>query len=488
MRGLRRLGNTDPVIAFHVDNEVTDADVKVMADPLAAPLFVVDVADIADESDRWASRYDLHLFRSYYCLNLALLHSPFEATMLMNTDTLFFMDPVHWWYHEKTIEFGSMFFYDRHFGARPVNACGEIERFAHLMSSMDGRPYTLSTDFRARHRSFCDSRTAYELECSLTLLNRTHPAGRGTLRMLRRLLPFILDAKRTMGISLNIPLWGHGDKEFYWIACELAGFSCAFNPAGRPFEVALGGAGRMGCQAHMYPSPSAARPNVISHVNLDQECYWETAPLQVLNSAARSPVRLLNAAERATLSAFNDAARSNKTSLLARYGPSVSDPGDRLRLAWCRKQAHLPDAAAYVRNNSFFDPADSNICNRDGTTRNILAMQEEGAKGEADRQKLRAQHEFKRAQSMSGLARMRRPPPPPPPHRILHSMDTDQRNNGKSPILERPKPHRFKNGALDLPITKPQGLSEGSLVVAPQHQNPRASFKPVTRAGATRPR
>ena len=96
--GLRRLGNADPVIAFHVDSELSERDYSLLTDEALGYLSIVDVVEVADESDRNAVNGDLRsAFRSYYCLNFAMSHSPFEATMLTNSDTLFFVDPAQWW-------------------------------------------------------------------------------------------------------------------------------------------------------------------------------------------------------------------------------------------------------------------------------------------------------------------------------------------------------------------------------------------------------
>ena len=90
---LRRLGNTSPVAAFHVDNEVAGEDAEKLRDSALAPLRLVDAAEVAWPSDWNATRGRLQLYRSYYCLCFAVLHSPFEATMLMNADTLLSSTP-----------------------------------------------------------------------------------------------------------------------------------------------------------------------------------------------------------------------------------------------------------------------------------------------------------------------------------------------------------------------------------------------------------
>merc|ERR1712217_236457 len=68
--------------------------------------------------------------------------------------------------------------------------------------------------------------------------------------------------------------WSYGDKEYYWIACELAGADCTFNPRGRPVhllnaEFANCSGSREGCPAHLDP---ASASNAFLYAHMTNNC------------------------------------------------------------------------------------------------------------------------------------------------------------------------------------------------------------------------
>ena len=51
--------------------------------------------------------------RSFFCKPAALLSSPFDETMLLDHDVIWFGDPFKLWYFPEYLQTGSLFFLDR---------------------------------------------------------------------------------------------------------------------------------------------------------------------------------------------------------------------------------------------------------------------------------------------------------------------------------------------------------------------------------------
>ena len=270
---LRRLGNTLPVAAFHVDHELTLQEIEVLSDPRIAPVRVVDVTHVATAGDRHLVLGDLRFFRSFYCKNFAMLHSPFAATMLIDCDALFFADPVRWWRLESVRRTGTLFFEDiRSVQARPregfahfcrhnriqvgANLCEEISEFARR------RNYSLRANFSHDYAPQCQRQWTHLLDSTLIMLNTTHVGVQALLRVMRKLLGEIAGEKarfnRTQCADYSVkeqgPLvseWGLGDKELLWQASELAGY--------RPFFARRGGPLALDSKGGKHDSPSGSR-------------------------------------------------------------------------------------------------------------------------------------------------------------------------------------------------------------------------------------
>ena len=274
---LWRIGNKDPVIAFHVDNELSAQDKLRLKSTELEPLRLADVVNEASSSDVNVTRGNLRRFRSYYCLCFAVLHSPFEATMLINADTLFVANPDQWWSLPPVQKSGVLFFEDKvsnhlwHMSASAVHVCEEVRAFARAYH------YPLRAGFEEDYPDICSGRRRHQLECSLTLFNRSHVGVRGLLDVLRVLLWHVFSNTGKGNHSFHAANWGHGDKELYWIASELAGHMPYFSPRGPPAAVGpkRGATKRATCYAHLEPIRNPGRTTFISHLNMAHDCGWD---------------------------------------------------------------------------------------------------------------------------------------------------------------------------------------------------------------------
>lgn len=272
--------NKSPVVAFHVEKEVAGEDAEKLRDSALAPLRLVDAADVAWTSDWNATRGRLRSYRSYYCLCFAVLHSPFEATLLMNADTLFVENPSRWWHLPNVQRTGVLFFSDKvsrylwNSAAGRISVCNETRAFANTYG------YPLRSTFEADYGSFCSGETRHKLESSFTLLNRSHVGVVRLLATLRHLLWHVFDRSRESERQFHVAHWGYGDKELYWLASELAGHTPYFSPRGPPAAVGplKGAHKRATCFAHLVPVGNgavSAQDSDISHLNMAHDCGWD---------------------------------------------------------------------------------------------------------------------------------------------------------------------------------------------------------------------
>eukprot|EP00927_Polykrikos_kofoidii_P026271 TRINITY_DN23425_c0_g1_i1.p1 TRINITY_DN23425_c0_g1~~TRINITY_DN23425_c0_g1_i1.p1 ORF type:complete len:425 (-),score=53.74 TRINITY_DN23425_c0_g1_i1:183-1457(-) len=225
---LRVLGNVDPVCVFYVgDGELRlawrrkfQAAVDVVVRDLLAALEegVLDaMGGVADQ------------LRGFSCKVMALVHSPFRRTLLMDPDVVFFKNPATLWSHPDVLRTGTMFFFDRVLPHGPGRTtCEDIIDFAADPTVIHELAPSLRADFASFHERFCDGNTSHEQCSSVVAVDRSHPIAARAMAMLLRLYT----GYRLRWHSLR--WWGFGDKEFYWLACELAGVQCTFNPRGRP--------------------------------------------------------------------------------------------------------------------------------------------------------------------------------------------------------------------------------------------------------------
>ncbi|TDH74402.1 hypothetical protein CCR75_005207 [Bremia lactucae] len=192
-------------------------------------------------------------FRDFNIKVLALVYSKFQEIMLLDADTLFFKSPMPLWDSYKYKATGTLFFndrvsYERSYLAerRPlpngtiVESIGAIHQFLtnfdvtpyQQFKTLHSQPQVVSKDMRGMMNfSFHPSafllsshvwhlRSGHQMDSSLLLWNKIRQPRATTI-----LASFI---------SLNglpkVP--SYGDKELYWLACELAETAYAFSDYG----------------------------------------------------------------------------------------------------------------------------------------------------------------------------------------------------------------------------------------------------------------
>jgi len=272
---------------FHVNEELPEKEVLLLKQYKG--VMVRDLKDVWDGDDLTAVNNNTNMFRSFDCKILALLHSPFEQTMLIDSDTLFFEDPALLFNKQEVKDTGTLFFYDRHAIDPNPNLikgndkCNSIVNFARLADMQT----SMLVDFKRAHLAYCKDLTSHEQDASLVLVDSTHPSAAKFLQMLKTF--------HTKYIVKNaaVQQWGFGDKEFYWLSCEFAGIHCSFSPRGRPmhlfFESNYEDSGS-GSRSRMIRTQSdAPRPGCSVQVSLegdgsgllyanlsDKYCPWDT--------------------------------------------------------------------------------------------------------------------------------------------------------------------------------------------------------------------
>lgn len=234
VRRLRETGNTDPVHVFHVDAELPQEQIEMIES--VSGVAVHDLKNFVDDDDLLGVHGDLHAYRSFYCKVMALLHSPFDQTMMMDSDVVLFRDPAVIWDHPVMKEKGTFFFRDRKIGDG-AQRCKAMEEFL----DRDDVKEVLKPpkDWKKRlwkdHRDMCAGETGHEQDSSLLAVNKQHANAGPFLNMLKKLHnQYVWREKGVKGFV------GWGDKELYWIACELAGVEIGWSPRGRPMHVFFG--------------------------------------------------------------------------------------------------------------------------------------------------------------------------------------------------------------------------------------------------------
>eukprot|EP00929_Paragymnodinium_shiwhaense_P008953 TRINITY_DN112956_c0_g1_i1.p1 TRINITY_DN112956_c0_g1~~TRINITY_DN112956_c0_g1_i1.p1 ORF type:complete len:386 (-),score=69.03 TRINITY_DN112956_c0_g1_i1:42-1199(-) len=319
---LRGLGNEDPVKVFCVVEE----DLSPAWRGALRAVHQVFVGSLPERGvPAGLSRQKL---RGFPCKIFALITSPFRRTLVMDPDVLFMRDPSSLWQLRSIVSGGALFFHDRWFpyvGMKEKVTCLDMQEFAKQEGvAWELRP-RLRQGFAERHAAYCSGNTSHEQCSSVMLVDKLHPAMLGVLRMLDKVFTeYVL--KRDL-----VRAWGFGDKEFYWLACELAGVDCAFNARGRPHHVfgsavaALLPQGRWPQRCHLRPSDCGCAAQLdprdpsgleLLYVHLSNSCAdWKRNPLQFMTSEAfamlppgapspRSTTLYLSSAANATLRTF----------------------------------------------------------------------------------------------------------------------------------------------------------------------------------------
>ncbi|KAI9918989.1 hypothetical protein PsorP6_012061 [Peronosclerospora sorghi] len=207
----------------------------------ARPLFCVDLAHCHAK------------FRSFEIKVLALVYSQFQEIMMLDGDTLFFQSPMSLWNTSKYKNTGTLFFHDRisfefsYLAQRTVvdgqvqSGVGALHRF---LAEFDVSPYRRFTSEGDRAfephvpRRFVGIDLGFQpsailLESHVWKLRSGHQMDSSLLLWNKARQPRATTILASL-ISLNgLPTApSYGDKELYWIACELAETTYAFSDFG----------------------------------------------------------------------------------------------------------------------------------------------------------------------------------------------------------------------------------------------------------------
>ncbi|GMF35668.1 unnamed protein product [Phytophthora lilii] len=201
-----------------------------------------------------------HKFRGFDIKVLAVVYSRFQEVMLLDADTLFFQSPMSLWDISKYKKTGTLFFNDRisyelsYLAKRTLSDTGEVDEnvgaMHRFLAGFDVTPFEglgvvagdearqtrvsrqmLGLDFSFQPSTFLLNshvwklRSGHQMDSSLLLWNKARQP-----RATAILASFV---------SLNgVPTPpSYGDKELYWLACELAETAYAFS------DVAVGAVG-----------------------------------------------------------------------------------------------------------------------------------------------------------------------------------------------------------------------------------------------------
>lgn len=256
------------------------------------------------------------VFRGFNIKVLGVVFSRFQEVMLMDADTIYFQSPMKLWETTKYKTTGTLFFHDRvcctgvHLAAFKPFTSPEITRFEHLLGTFDVQRYrwlgsiprkpatsglaaTLRanrawelelpfepSDFLLTSHSW-NQRSGHQMDSSLVLWNKQRQPRATTI-----LASFV---------SLNGATRprAYGDKELFFIACELAETEYAFSDFGvgnlgweeRPYydpnEDYKYKTAFCGDMVHYFPELSAIDPAVVTVTSVMQS---EPEALLYLNS------------------------------------------------------------------------------------------------------------------------------------------------------------------------------------------------------------
>lgn len=228
-----------------------------------------------------SSLADCHVrFRSFDIKLLALVLSRFQQVMLLDADTLFFQNPMELWGTPKYMATGTLFFhdrmsYDRHYLAqRTVPGRERVAAIHQFLTSFDVSPFTTLasiarppsalTRLAPFNFSFEPSeflmkshawtlRAGHQMDSSLVLWHKPRQP-----RATAILASFIARDSRP-----TPPPPSYGDKELYFLACELAETAYAFSEHGvgtigveRLHDLGDGSSVLCGDALHYFPEPT----------------------------------------------------------------------------------------------------------------------------------------------------------------------------------------------------------------------------------------
>ncbi|KAG6963455.1 hypothetical protein JG687_00006549 [Phytophthora cactorum] len=214
--------NQDPSVTFYdVCEQAANAAIE------SRQLFCVDLD------------HCYHKFRSFDIKVLAVVYSEFQEVMLLDADTLFFQSPMTLWETTKYKSTGTLFFNDRisyelsYLAKRMSSEHENVGALHQFLAGFDVSPYRrfgsletesrpqlprseLGLDFSFQPSEFLlnshvwSLRSGHQMDSSLMLWNKAR------------------QPKATVILASFVSLNGlptvpsYGDKELYWLACELA--------------------------------------------------------------------------------------------------------------------------------------------------------------------------------------------------------------------------------------------------------------------------
>ncbi|POM76220.1 Hypothetical protein PHPALM_6571 [Phytophthora palmivora] len=322
---LRRLQVTEPVEVPHCGD--LSLKLQTTMHELDQSIRFYDVCELAaaatmdGQEERHLFCVDVdhchYKFRSFDIKVLAVLYSKFQEVMLLDADTMFFQSPESLWETDKYKETGTLFFHDRisyelsYLAKRrpleDVNV-GAVHRFLAgfdvtpygrlgVVESRESRPQTsrqlLGLDFGFQPSAFLLNshvwrlRSGHQMDSSLVLWNKARQPRATTI-----LASFV---------SLNgLPTApSYGDKELYWLACELAETEYAFSDfavgtvgsdlltAGRHNDGVLCGDALQHYPVQMNPSKGPGADVEPLYMNSDNIVEWGREARRLYRTAAR---------------------------------------------------------------------------------------------------------------------------------------------------------------------------------------------------------
>ncbi|KAE9078239.1 hypothetical protein PF010_g23202 [Phytophthora fragariae] len=222
----------DPLVRFYDVCELA-AEAAVETENGRRPLFCVDL------------EHCHHKFRSFDIKVLALVYSRFEQVMLLDADTLFFQSPASLWDTTKYQETGTLFFNDRisyersYLAARDGLGDSNIGALHRFLEGFDVAPYRRFGVVGSRRRSaprrmlgldFGFQPSAFLLNSHVWRLRSGHQMD-SSLMLWDKARQQRATVILASFVSLNglPPPPSYGDKELYWVACEVGETAYSFS-------------------------------------------------------------------------------------------------------------------------------------------------------------------------------------------------------------------------------------------------------------------
>lgn len=258
---LRAFGVTLPIEIAHCGDLGPAIQAKILAqDPLVHVYDACALASQAVDAHQPTEKLfcsDLGecqtLFRSFDVKILAVVLSRFQELMLLDADTLFFQNPMELWESPQYRDTGTLFFHDRvtsehNYLARRVRGETNVSALHQFLSRFDVAPFrhleTLArpktshsshvplsfepSEFLLSSHSW-NLRTGHEMDSSVVLWNKLKQPRATAILASFIALDGYPKLTRSGDSARSI---SYGDKECFFIACELAETQYAFSDFG----------------------------------------------------------------------------------------------------------------------------------------------------------------------------------------------------------------------------------------------------------------